>query len=497
MKNMALNQEASRLYNDHKVRDLIHKSRNEATSHYKNVKLKGGEIAELRREGHYPVVTNEGRFDATLLRVIPTKSENRSRGGEFRVLANEKVEQGSEAKVKIVLECIPIFLKELSDEQVQMKLAKTRTEISQAETPAFLVQTRASDIHDGEYRDTWDGQSDLREEVWYAQVLQIMELFPGMPFLKAASIFVKLKKDLYASDFGLGVEAVIHHYYSGKEPEDLETEVLDGSNFINSFPDESNPFVQDNWDIDEVIENYHEEIQDALAKVTEENYENIRIDEKDYELRTLASYPIMQSGVKFQVKLIMARDPDGVSFQTFRVLQYGDISDAYVRVDSICTNGVQGGDTHCECRQQSEAEKQRAASGIPMMLINVRDDEGRFHGEGDKGGTLNLQRMILEQLRTEVGNAVAAQLYYHETGKLVDARSYELTQALLKYLGVNKIAHLVTDNVRKIDAISEVAEIEEVVTAEVLALSSEARKTIQEKAGGGIPGVPYLYNNQS
>lgn len=503
---MALTGAAEKLYTDTQVQSFIKASRNEAQQYEVHSCMPWDEPADIRREGKYPLVSHEGSYEATLWRTLPVFKEDQSysfRGGEFRILANSALTKEvsmteKSEKCILIVDSTPIFLRELSDSGVQRDLSVAREKIADSDYPAALIQTRASDIHDGEYRNRVDGQLDLQEEIWYAKVLNIMKLYPGMNFLQASQILVGLGEKKFIADYGLGVMTVIDRYYDGQIPSQLEVDVIQGTQYIAAFSVDHEPSYQ----TEALISEQGQKIKEHLQAQMDAREQTVHVKDKTYHVSTLATYPLMQDGVEFQVSLVKVKSEDSISFQTFRILQYGNIHDAFVRVDSICVNGVQAGDTHCDCRQQTEVEKKRAQVGMPILLINVRDDEGRFHGEGMKGGTLAVERAVNEYITTSllkddiglIGNGIAAQLFYHETGNEVDARSFDTTQALLQYMNIQEISHLVTDNKMKIEAISQVCRIGEVVTAEVVeGLTEEARQTIKNKREGHIPGAQYQF----
>ncbi len=482
---MALHPEARALYEDPIIQSLIAVTRNAAQLEYSTTKMPWGEPGAIRKEGRYPLHTAEGQFDATLLRILPEGKE--FLGGEFRIVAN-RYENDHSPNPLVIYDAIPLFLKELSDQAVQERLAGARREVAARNGPAFLVQTRASDNHDGEYRDRLDGQLDLQEEMWYAKLLGIMEFFPGMKPQQASQLLEELGIQPHMADYGLGTASVLSYFYHGAVPANIETKVIEPFDFIQPFPIVSVP----PYSTDHIMEEHEADLRNIIARANPMEVQRVDSDGKVYSFRTLAQYPIMQEGVKFNVQLILEQQEGKSGFRTYRILQYGDRHDAYVRIDSICVNGVQAGDIHCDCRLQSEVEKARAKAGTPMMLINIRDDEGRGHGEGLKGGTLFLQRLIRQTKSISLGNGVAAQLFYYDTGEEVDIREYHSTQALLKYLDIDYIAHFVTNNMRKIESVRQVCEIGEVVSADAGCDSDEAKLLKNDKQNGQT-GVPYTF----
>lgn len=482
---MALSPESRALYEDPIIQSLIAVTRNAAQLEYSTTKMPWGEPGAIRKEGRYPLHTVEGQFDATLLRILPDGQE--FLGAEFRIVAN-RYENTPAPNPLIIQDAIPIFLKELSDQAVQERLADARREVAARNGPAFLVQTRASDIHDGEYRDRPDGQLDLQEEMWYAKLLRIMEFFPGMRPQQAGQVLEHMGIHHPMADYGLGMASVLSYFYHGAVPSDIETEIIEPFGFIQPFPAPSVPQYSVNY----ILQENEAVLGDIIARANPMEVQRVDRDGQEYVFQTLAHYAVMQDGVKFDVQLIAEQQKGKPGFKTYRILRHGDKRDAYVRIDSICVNGVQAGDIHCDCRLQSEVEKNRAKAGIPMMLINIRDDEGRGHGEGPKGGTLFLQRLIRQTKGIALGNGVAAQLFYYDTGEEIDMREYSSTQALLKYLDIDYIAHFVTNNMRKIEIVRQVCEIGEVVSADAGCDSDEAKLLKNDKQNGQT-GVAYKY----
>lgn len=449
----------------------------------------------IHREGYYPFVTEEGDFDALLLRIIPTNGHEGFLGGEFRILANKHA-LNKEAKTALIIsDTIPLFLKGMSDPRVQRDLANARRLVASYDDPAFLVQTRASDIHDGENRFTRAGQMDIREERWYAKILRVMHEYPGMTEWGARKVLVALGERPFFADFGLGAAAVLSYYFQNNGPERIITRVLDAGGMNNeeithaaSYLD---PFIGDKGVGDQTYDLSHAEKANLKQKVEETVAENYRLicnpDGKKFHVRRLAQYTIMRKGVELQVQLILAMEDGAQGFQTFRIIEHGDRENAYYRFESACINGVQGGDTHCDCRAQIEEALGRVTDGFPIFIFNMLDQDGRNHGEGPKGGTLMLQRMLAKRLGIEIGNGIAAELYYKDTGRQVDARTYGDTQAVLQYLGIDYIPKLVTDNEAKISAIAQIARIGDIISAARYSdkrITNEARRTGEDKAAG-------------
>lgn len=491
---MKLSPESQQLYFDSRIRKVIDKSLTDAEPIYHTSTMPWGEDAGIRREGKYPLVTPEGKFEATLWRTIPKNDGEKIRGGEFRVLANRHLSREYsflQENLNLIVDTIPSFLKELSDPHVQEMLSEARTRIFNSEMPAAMISNRASDVHDGEYRMTSSGQQDIQEEIWYAKVLTVMKANPGIKYADAMRMLINAGEKPYLADYALGFATLVQEFFYGHVPKNLDMEVLPIGDLIESFKDEGQKHVA----VDQIIK-FAGELPSGRVELPFGIFEG----------EVLADYPIIQGGIEYRARLISMQKEGASSFQTFRVLEYGDQANAYVRIDSICINGLQAGDDHCDCRRQSEIEKERAAFEIPMMLINIRDDEGKFHGEGKKGGTLAVQRAINEYLlnealsegRTEadaklIGNPIASQLFYYETGEECDARSFDIVTALIAFLNLKDIPHFVTNNQEKIAAVKRVSKIHDVVTAEVFdKISAVARATKMEKAKG-LAGVEYKY----
>jgi hypothetical protein len=498
---MKLMPEARALTHYPEVRKVVTQARQDSHIAYREISLADNDRAEVMQEGKYPLVSKEGNFEATLLRVIPADhAETTFRGGEFRILANEALSSGRVAEsneLHVVVDSIPLFLKELSDTGVQNQLSQSRRKVSGLSQPAALVQNRASDMHDGEYRIRADGQLDLQEEIWYSKVLNVMSMFPGMDAVSAKQVLVKIGEKPYLTDYSLGTFALINHYRGGNFPDGLTVEFIEGDQFLQPFG------AAQSFNIDEIILTQGEDIRNSLTEKMKPRIERTVLPNgRDFVGTTLASYPIIQDGVKFDVQLVSIKEQGDSFFHTFRMLGHGDLANAYVRIDSICANGIQGGDSHCDCRKQSEIEKGRAGRGDSMILINIRDHEGRAHGEGLKGGTLATQRGInslirqnkLSHINKEIGNGTASQLFYHNSGEQADARDYSTTQALIRYMHMDYIPFFVTDNVVKIKAIEAVSTVGSFVSAEVVeGLSQEAQDLYVDKKGNNIPGVVYQF----
>lgn len=502
---MPLSPEAQNYYNDPTIRDILVNAWNESQIQYTARADFWGERASIRREGSYPLVTNEGAFWAELHRTLPLDLSKKQgmQGGEFRTLMNEQLTSDDlDGKpLHVVVDTIPMFLKELSDSKVQAKLSVAREKLANTNEPGALIQTRTSDIHDGELRQRHDGQLDIYEEIWYGKILQIMRMYPGLTQQDASKILASLGEKPYIADFGLGFATLIDQKYGGKIPENITVDVLDGTDLLTPFQGDHGEAVALLSADASATAKIKERLQLAFAPEAKE----YSMTEGEFRVETLARYPIMQNGVEFQATLLSVYQKGKLAPQTFRILEYGDRALAYLRIDSICTNGVQGGDSHCDCRKQSEAEKARAFQGIPMILINIRDDEGRFHGEGRKGGTLAAQRAINDYIlgqiaagtapewMVEIGNGIGAELFYFDSGEPVDAREYGASKAVLQYLGIKDIAHLVTNNEAKIAVIGSVCSIHETVTAQVFeGISKEAQRTYADKKNGTL-GVNYQY----
>ncbi len=467
----------------------------------------------IRREGMYPLHSPEGKFLALLIRSI---FSDKTRGGEWRMLLNEhcyRTADDGEIKPhdgivfgKVILDAIPIFLKELSDGSAQQILSKAREEIANAAFPAALLQIKASDYHDGEYRIRFDGQLDIHEEIWFAKILQVMKLYPGIDMWSAARILVRCGEKPFFRDYGLGIQTLLDQMGKKQSFDNLAVEVIDGTDLILPFQPVSGEASYANTDIEKLLQDQEtmQNIHDLINGTVDPKTKEIPLPQGKYTVATLAVYPVMQDGVEYQAKLLSVLKEGDICPKTFRVLTFGNQIIAIYRIDSICTNGVQGGDFHCDCRQQTEVEKLRALLGIAMCLINIRDDEGRGHGEGKKGSTLYLQRLInafflllqsmgmREDWMEDIGNGVAAQLFYHDSGDKPDAREYGSTNAVLVYLGVERIPVLATNNQAKVGAFSQVCTIGDTTSAEVPGVSREASRTRHDKSNGAL-GVQYTY----
>lgn len=481
---MSLSPEVAAIVTDPFVRRAVRIAKNDAAPFWRNEELPSGDVAEIRREGHYPSVTNEGAFSISLLRMAPFADQSFFIGSEFRVFDNLKYGK-DESDALIIMDDTPLFLKELSDSKFQKNIAEARMKLTIEERQGYLVQRRVPSAIDGELRNRLDGQMDIVEEQWYAKMLRIMKLYPGMKSQQAAEVLVKLHEKAYLSDTGTGIQSVLSWYYDGDFPEWAEVEILRGNDLLDSFGDEVKTF-----DLDELVAIDHNKMCQELQLVSPADLTHIEADNRQFTAQTLASYPIMQGGAEFTVKLIQVKEKNEITFRTFRVLQHGDPAQARLRLDSICENGVQGGDNHCDCVHQTENEKRSAIEGNSIILVNIRDDEGRGHGEAQKGATLAAQRMI--EQRYPIGNAKAAQLIYEGSKMPVDIRDFTSSTVVLKFLGITSIAHFVTDNEDKIKAVKAACTINNVVTAEVKGLSQEALRTKEEKAMG-YTGVPYRY----
>lgn len=483
---MSLSERARKLFGDPRVRDIINLARRNAESRYLRVLLPDGEFeAEIRREGLYPLVTPEGSFKATLLRCVSLGKNHSFRGGEFRFLCNasfDELEAGGE--IKVILESLPICLKELSLPWVQELLASARKKVAQCHGRAVLIQSRSTDLHDGEFRNTPDGQHDILEELWLAKVLTVMKLYPGIEYFAAARILSRMGEHPYFADYGLGISVLISYLLQNVEA-DMDIEVIEAANLVSPFPSNAEESGVEAMSID------NENITRVLEENLSPDLKYIWVDGNLFEVSTIARYPIMIEGHEFGVQLVIIKKDGEVAPCTVRIVRSGTNVE-FLRLDSICINGVQGGDNHCDCRQQTEKEINRAiASGVSIILISFRDEEGRNHGEGNKGDTLSVERMINALFPNDpIGNGTAAQLYYQDTGERVDARDYAYAQAVLQYLGINYIPYLVTNNQAKVAAVRKVARIGEVVSALNNSLSDEAAMTKKEKFDGDT-GVEY------
>lgn len=458
---------------------------------------------EVYREGWYPLETHEGNFDATLLRITQNGSDVPFRGGEYRIIANKRrtlsQKMDPEHPPLVFIDTTPIFAKEMSFPEYQQWMAAARKRVAEYAGQAMIIQTRASDIHDGPIRFSEVGQQDIREEQWYARAFTIMKAYPGATIHDAFQALAHAGDRPFMADYGLPFTAVSVYFYPGVDINDIHQQVIDHRGFKSArgAGTESmfRPFTGENGRENLAAAN-PEDIRRIAGTATANRPEHIMVGNDEYDVETLASYPIIRNGLEYDVKLIKSSKKGQTGFRTFRVISRGGPAHAHVRIDSICTNGVQGGDTHCDCRAQIENEMDRGRTD-PILTISIRDDEGRNHGEGRKGATLYLQRKLKRNMDLEMGNARAAQLFYDAIGEPVDAREYGDTKAVLKYLCLTHISKLVTNNQAKIDAIREVAQIDEIVTAETDNMSPEAALTIREKAAGVIHNVRYDYGKKN
>lgn len=480
---MVSHPEASALGQNPIVQHLIDRYRRDAHIESHRLTLPPYEkSAVIYREGLYPLNTEEGIFSAVLLR---TQYIDGTPGGACRVVYNRDGLQYDPQSVLIINDAIPTFLKELSSKKIQQDLAESRLEIFTQNGPGFLVQTRATDIHDGEFRLLPEFQDDINQEQWYARALAVMRKNPGMTIHKAQDVLLSHGYKQPKIDPNLGVATVLAYFYRGRDVSslpNLQVHHLTADDYVDPFELRDEKDRSDVRDIEEIIDN-------AVPNTNQE----VAFNNTTYSITTLAKYPIMRNGIELSVVLYSVGLKGERGFRTFRIVQFGDMSQAYVRVDSICTNGVQAGDTHCECLCQIEHEFDRASEGIPFLLISERDSEGRGHGEGKKGATLALQRKLSSALGVHIGNGVAAQLFYHGTGDPVDARTYDSMQVILMAHGIHHIVHLVTDNADKIASIRQVCQVDEVVSADVQGgVSQEAELTRGDKLNG-LTGVAYTY----
>jgi hypothetical protein len=171
---------------------IISEARNNAEHVYGSMFVHGEE-RPFRREGYYPTIDRNGNvFEYSLFRVTSYEhNQPTNLGGEYRILYNGKPIEFNAAP-KIIDVRVPVFLLEYSLPKVQSTLEQARNELAASNAPGFLIQSRASDINDGEVRDSLEGQKDIFEERWYGLCFNIMNEYPNMTFSQAQELLYQL-----------------------------------------------------------------------------------------------------------------------------------------------------------------------------------------------------------------------------------------------------------------------------------------------------------------
>jgi GTP cyclohydrolase II len=279
-------------------------------------------------------------------------------------------------------------------------------------------------------------------------------------------------------------------YFPEKLPRKSNVSVIDAEDVISPFGEPEKQRDYTFQDMKNIMLNHRKKLTEKLIEASKKTRERVNIKGKDFDVEHVIEYPMEVDGKVFNALLLKVYEGHTDKFQTVRVVWQGDPSTAFWRVDSICRNGVEGGDGHCDCPDQEEREMRRWKDGESNVFVSMREHEGRGHGEGAKGGTLQVQRQYLSELGIDIGNSVAAKEYYKNTGKKVDERDFGPGQAVVRYLlnrwGLSEIPKLVTNNTEKIAKIKEVTDIGEVIDADVASyhLTHEAHKGLKDKYDG-------------
>ena len=228
---------------------------------------------------------------------------------------------------------------------------------------------------------------------------------------------------------------------------------------------------------------YDEEVKTQFLQV---NGESRQVDQ-------MVAYPYLTDRGLVYVRLFRVWDADEESFEVVRVVQTKpDLKKVdYLRIDSNCTDGVHAKDTHCECEIQFWATIQRGFDEDKnTVVIQMADHEGKGWGAVFKGATHRVMRIsnATFDCNFQIGNAAAAAMFYDALGQEShDHRDYDGAQAIAQFLEITEVEMGLMGNNGKVKAMRRagvtIRKTEEVQVS-VSVLSSEARRTLDEKHRG-------------